>query len=251
MRGTIWKETKSLEIPALVLVPARVCSRSLIILASAQVAAEARHSRLQGRSKTCLTTSSHNEVPLHDRSPPECTRRKSFPCFWRVSQYRGWRKKSLTYGWNMAVQGAVPPTVSHSRGLLEGALPRYKALSNCSGHDPKASGGSRPAFPLIEQVLGHQNSFRIKGPHISLESSPGNCTYKHCKQGASYMQSLGIYDLAVFASAVPKSIFRLDPLVVIMSCSHRNASGGSCELFMWKLFMFLGSVKLFETISSV
>lgn len=65
------------------------------------------------------------------------------------------------------------------------------------------------------------------------------------------MQSLGIYDLAVFASAVPKSIFRLDPLVVIMSCSHRNASGGSCELFMWKLFMFLGSVKLFETISSV
>lgn len=139
-------------------------------------------------------------------------------------------------------------TVSHSRGFLEGALPRYKALSKCSGHDPKASGGSRPASPLIEQVLRHHNSLKIKGPHVSLESRPENCTCKHCKQVASYMQSHGIHDLAVFANAVPKSIFRLDPLVLIMSCSHRNTPGGSCELY---LFMFLGSVKLFETISSV
>lgn len=36
---------------------------------------------------------------------------------------------------------------------------------------------------------------------------------------------MGVHDLAVFASAVPKSIFRLDPLVLIMLCLHRNFPG--------------------------
>lgn len=38
-------------------------------------------------------------------------------------------------GCNIAGQGAVPLTVSHSGGLLEGALFRCKALGRCSAHD--------------------------------------------------------------------------------------------------------------------
>lgn len=125
---------KSLEIPALALVLAIVCSESLGIIISFCTGGS-RGEAQQAVGRTCQTMRSHDEVPVDDTSPPGWARRKSSPCFSRVSQYREWGRKSSMYGWSMAGQRAVPPTVSHSRGLLEGAIPRCKALGNCSGHD--------------------------------------------------------------------------------------------------------------------
>lgn len=46
------------------------------------------------------------------------------------------------------------------------------------------------------------------------------------------MWSYGVHYLVVFSSAVPESIFQLDPLVLIMSHLHRNSASVEAVSFI-------------------
>ena len=168
------KQPKSLEISALVLVPAIVCSE-LLCIAISFCAGSSRGEVQQAVGRT--TDLPDHKLPqwsvYPQFKPSRWASRTSSPCFSRVSRVPRVREEITDVRLKHGRPGSLSACcASHSRGLPERALPRCKALGRCSGHccfylpwsisqEPRKVPGQLP--PLLNRFGGIRTALKLKG----------------------------------------------------------------------------------------
>lgn len=129
MQSEVTHLRRSLEMAAPALVPAVACCKSLCTTVGFCMGGRGstegqRPAQPQASTMKCLFITQALQAGQEGNPVLVCHG-------WVATKGGGGSHQCLGEIW----QGAVPPTVPHSWGLVEGPLPWCRALGRCSGHD--------------------------------------------------------------------------------------------------------------------